>query len=93
MARIPRPTLHVGWSSKKVDVESSYERTRETHCITAKGVPSITGTKGAIVVKPMSASWRNVLYLLMVVGRTSAEGKEKSQYLVSVLGGGKEIQR
>lgn len=41
----------------------------------------------------MSASWRNVLYLLMVVGRTSAEGKEKSQYLVSVLGGGKEIQR
>ena len=34
---------------------------------------------GAAVVTPIRASWRNVLYLLMVVGRTSAEGSEKSQ--------------
>lgn len=36
-------------------------------------------TSGAAVVMPTRASWRNVLYLLMVVGRTSADGREKSQ--------------
>lgn len=46
-----------------------------------------------MVVRPISASWRKVLYLLMVVGCTSAEGSEKSQYLEKVLGGGNEIQR
>jgi hypothetical protein len=49
--------------------------------------------RGAAVVDPTSASWRNVLYLLIVVGWTSADGREKSQYLVNVLGGGREIQR
>lgn len=35
--------------------------------------------RGAAVVRPISPSWNTVLYLLMVVGRTSADGKEKSQ--------------
>lgn len=52
-----------------------------------------SGTTGAAVVMPINASCRKVLYLLMVVGRTSAEGSEKSQYRVKVLGGGSEIQR
>lgn len=52
-----------------------------------------TATTGATMVAPMRPSCRNVLYLLIVVGRTSAEGSEKSQYLVNVLGGGSEIQR
>jgi len=50
-------------------------------------------TKGATIVAPMRLSCRKVLYLLMVVGRTSADGSEKSQYRVKVLGGGREIQR
>lgn len=34
---------------------------------------------GAAVVIPTRASCRKVLYLLIVVGRTSADGSEKSQ--------------
>ena len=45
------------------------------------------------MVAPISASCKNVLYLLIVVGRTSAEGREKSQYRIKVLGGGRDIQR
>jgi hypothetical protein len=56
-----------------------------------KYVLKSTGTIGERVVSPISASCKNVLYLLIVVGFTSAEGREKSQYLVKVLGGGKEI--
>jgi hypothetical protein len=54
---------------------------------------SIAGITGARVVMPTSPSCSAVLYLLMVVGRTSAEGSEKSQYREKVLGGGSEIQR
>jgi hypothetical protein len=50
-------------------------------------------SKGIAVVAPIKASCKAVLYLLMVVGWTSAEGSEKSQYLDSVLGGGSDIQR
>lgn len=57
----------------------------------ANGVPATAGTKGASVVTPIRASWRNVLYLLMVVGCTSADGSEKSQYRMNVFGGGREI--
>lgn len=57
----------------------------------ASGFPATAGTTGAKVVTPMRASCKNVLYLLMVVGWTSAEGSEKSQYLMKVFGGGKEI--
>lgn len=52
-----------------------------------------TVSRGIAVVVPIRASCKAVLYLLMVVGCTSAEGSEKSQYLEKVLGGGKEIQR
>lgn len=48
-------------------------------------------SRGAAVVMPTSASCRKVLYLLMVVGRTSADGSEKSQYLLNVFGGGSDI--
>lgn len=37
------------------------------------------GTTGAVAVRPIRPSCRNVLYLLIVVGLTSAEGSEKSQ--------------
>lgn len=50
-------------------------------------------TTGAAVVRPMRPTCRKVLYLLMVVGWTSAEGSEKSQYREKVFGGGSEIQR
>ncbi len=42
---------------------------------------------------PIRPSCRAVLTLLIVVGRTSAEGSEKSQYREKVLGGGRDIQR
>lgn len=42
---------------------------------------------------PTSSSCRAVLTLEIVVGLTSAEGREKSQYRAMVLGGGSEIQR
>jgi len=53
--------------------------TTYTHCIIPKVEPRSTGMTGAAVVRPTRASWRKVLYLLMVVGRTSADGSEKSQ--------------
>jgi hypothetical protein len=37
------------------------------------------GKIGCMVVNPIKASCSAVLYLLIVVGLTSAEGKEKSQ--------------
>lgn len=64
-----------------------------THCIRVKDVVRSTATTGATVVSPSRPSCRAVLYLLMVVGRTSAEGREKSQYLAKVFGGGSEIHR
>lgn len=55
--------------------------------------PRSMGMIGAAVVMPTRANWRKVLYLLMVVGWTSAEGREKSQYREKVFGGGNEIHR
>jgi hypothetical protein len=64
----------------------------QTYCNPTRAGPTSTAvTRGATVVAPMSASCKNVLYLLMVVGRTSADGRLKSQYLVKVFGGGREI--
>lgn len=42
---------------------------------------------------PTRPTWNKVLYLLIVVGCTSAEGREKSQYRAKVFGGGREIHR
>lgn len=50
-------------------------------------------TNGIAVVAPIKPNCRAVLYLLIVVGRTSAEGREKSQYREKVFGGGRDIQR
>lgn len=63
----------------------------QTYCIIVKGWLISKGSTGAIVVTPISAICKNVLYLLMVVGCTSAEGSEKSQYRVKVFGGGSDI--
>lgn len=52
-----------------------------------------TASNGMAVVAPIKASCKAVLYLLIVVGCTSAEGSEKSQYLENVLGGGSDIHR
>lgn len=49
--------------------------------------------RGAAVVNPIRPTCKTVLYLLIVVGCTSADGSEKSQYRVNVFGGGREIQR
>lgn len=62
-----------------------------THCKAARAVLASTGTRGFTIVAPIKPSCRNVLYLLMVVGRTSADGREKSQYRMNVLGGGREM--
>lgn len=35
--------------------------------------------RGVTMVPPINPSCKKVLYLLMVVGRTSADGREKSQ--------------
>lgn len=50
-----------------------------TYCIAVIAVLMSTVSKGIAVVIPIKPSCKAVLYLLMVVGRTSAEGKEKSQ--------------
>ena len=47
--------------------------------MTVRGMDKSIGITGAAVVSPIRASCKNVLYLLMVVGCTSAEGREKSQ--------------
>ena len=49
--------------------------------------------RGIAVVAPIRASCKAVLSLLIVVGCTSAEGSEKSQYRGNVFGGGSEIHR
>lgn len=43
------------------------------------------------MVPPSRASCRKVLYLEMVVGRTSADGRLKSQKRRKVLGAGREM--
>lgn len=65
----------------------------KTYCIIVSVGAKSTLKIGAAVVRPTKANWRKVLYLLIVVGRTSADGREKSQYRENVLGGGNEIQR
>jgi hypothetical protein len=65
----------------------------ETYCMMVKADVKSAVRMGAAVVTPTRASCRKVLYLLIVVGRTSAEGSEKSQYRANVFGGGREIQR
>ena len=54
-------------------------RGETAYCIAVNDVAMSIGTTGAMVVRPISASCKNVLYLLMVVGCTSADGREKSQ--------------
>jgi hypothetical protein len=66
---------------------------RNTHCIACIAVLTSTASNGMAVVAPIKASCKAVLYLLIVVGCTSAEGSEKSQYLENVLGGGSDIHR
>ena len=62
-----------------MDKERDRDRRIKTHCMIVNGVPRSAGTRGAMVVRPTSPSCSAVLYLLMVVGCTSAEGSEKSQ--------------
>jgi len=57
------------------------------------GVCVSTGMMGLIVVNPTRISWRNVLYLLIWVGVTCADGNEKSQNRPNVLGSGKDWYR
>lgn len=50
-----------------------------TYWSTESGDDRSTGSTGAAAVSPTRASCSAVLYLLMVVGLTSADGSEKSQ--------------
>lgn len=52
---------------------------QQTYCMTVNDVVKSTLTTGAMVVRPIRPSCKAVLYLLMVVGLTSADGREKSQ--------------
>lgn len=54
------------------------------------GVCVSTGMMGLIVVNPTRINWRKVLYLLIWVGVTCADGKEKSQNRPKVFGIGKD---
>jgi hypothetical protein len=80
-------------SKLTLSAAQNYHRPRKTYCIAVIAELTSTLTKGDAVVAPIKANCNAVLYLLMVVGRTSAEGREKSQYRKNVLGGGSEIQR
>lgn len=62
-----------------------------TYCIAVIAELTSTVTSGIAVVAPINANCKAVLYLLMVVGCTSAEGSEKSQYRANVFGGGSDI--
>lgn len=75
---------------------SSWDKTIKmgaTYCNPTSPKPTSAVSSGATTVDPMRANCKNVLYLLMVVGRTSADGREKSQYRMKVLGGGRDIHR
>lgn len=65
----------------------------DPYCKAARPTLASKATRGFTIVAPISPSCKNVLYLLMVVGRTSADGREKSQYRMNVFGGGSEIHR
>ena len=54
---------------------------------------TVSGSTGKAMALPTSSSCRAVLILDTVVGFTSAEGREKSQYRAMVFGGGREIHR
>lgn len=61
-------------------ISGQQDRRREkTYCIAVIAEPISIVTKGRAVVAPISASCSAVLYLLIVVGWTSADGSEKSQ--------------
>jgi len=64
-----------------------------TYCMACIVAFTSMFSNGNAVVDPIRASCKAVLYLLIVVGCTSADGSEKSQYLVNVLGGGSDIHR
>jgi hypothetical protein len=65
----------------------------KTYCIVVMAALTSTVIKGIAVVAPINANCKAVLYLLIVVGWTSAEGSEKSQYRAKVFGGGRDIHR
>jgi hypothetical protein len=65
----------------------------KTYCMIVNAEAMSPATRGAAVVAPTNNNCSTVLYLLIVVGCTSAEGREKSQYLANVFGAGNEIQR
>lgn len=74
-------------------MDSGNASKKATYCRPVKAIATSIVSSGETVVAPIRASCKNVLYLLIVVGRTSAEGREKSQYRIKVLGAGREIQR
>jgi hypothetical protein len=57
---------------------------RNTYCKPVSKVVSGKPRTGEVSDAPMSNNWRAVLTLLMLVGRTSADGIEKSQYRTKV---------
>ena len=68
-------TTYLGTFRMRV-MESQYGL---TYCMTVRADDRSVLKRGAAVVTPTSASCKKVLYLLIVVGRTSADGSEKSQ--------------
>lgn len=58
---------------------------------TLHAVKNASGSTGTVIAEPTRRSCSAVLAFEMVVGFTSAEGREKSQYRAIVLGGGREI--
>lgn len=74
-----RNSHHVPKHTRSAHGTPLTSQTGETYCRIDSADDISTGTTGAAVASPTSVSWSAVLYLLIVVGVTSAEGSEKSQ--------------
>lgn len=76
---------------------SQAKRMKTTYCnpiipsCTLHALTIASGRTGTVIADPTRSSCSAVLAFEMVVGFTSADGSEKSQYRAIVLGGGSEI--
>jgi hypothetical protein len=79
--------LHIHRSAASSNLQHTHSHSHRykcTHCNPTKGVwtyaaAAAAGMMGETAVASMRSSWSAVLALLIWVGRTSAEGMEKSQ--------------
>lgn len=76
----------------KNEVEGTYCNPSNPVC-SPHSAETHSGITGNAIDEPTNNNCRAVLTLDIMVGFTSADGSEKSQYLLMVFGGGREIHR